>query len=169
MITIKKDDYIFSVDIEKTKKYYRTHSLCECVCCRNYYTQIKERLPKLTAFLNDFGVDISKPDEICSVEMENSIDYLSVDYTVCGNIVKPSEYEIDIYDDLFLSIVVTDRFVSPNEQTGPYFTFSVMPINLPWVLDEPFPILIKEKMANKSGNFLSKLFKKYNSKIKDKE
>lgn len=45
------------------------------------------------------------------------------------------EYEIDIYDELFISIVITDGFASPNEQTGKYFTISVMQIELPYILD----------------------------------
>lgn len=139
MTIIQKDEYVFSVDIEKTQEYYKTHSICECVCCRNYYAQIKNKLPKLNAFLSEFGVDISKPDEIMSIEMNNYIDYINVDYTVCGNIKSMVKHEIDIHDDLFLSIVITNGYASPNEQTEDYFTISVMQIELPWVLDEPFP------------------------------
>lgn len=155
MINIQKDEYVFSVDIEKTREYYKRHSVCDCVYCRNYCVQIKNKLPKLNSFLSEFGVDISKPDEISSVEADNAIDYIYVDYTVCGNIQSMGEYEIDLYDDLFLSIVITDGFDSPNEQTGEYFTISVMQIKLPWVLDEPFPKTITEK-----GFKSWKLFKK---------
>ena len=56
-----------------------------------------------------------------SAEMDDYIDYIQVDYTVCGSIGSMSEYELDIYDDLFLSIVITNGFVSPNEQTGGIF------------------------------------------------
>lgn len=45
MTTIQKEEYIFSVDVEKTKAYYKMHSLCKCPCCRNYYARIKEKLP----------------------------------------------------------------------------------------------------------------------------
>lgn len=70
-------------------------------------------------------------------------------------------YEIDIYDDLFLSIVITNGYASPNEQTGEYFTISVMQIKLPWVLDESFPTPITEKFATvKKGLKLFKKFKK---------
>lgn len=160
MKTIQKDEYIFSVDVEKTNEYYQTHALCDCVCCRNYYPQIKKALPKLAEFLNEFGVDIERPDEICSVESNNTIDYINVDYTVCGNVQTMGQYEIDIQDHLFLSLVITDGFASPNEQVGEYFTISVMNIELPWVLDEPFPKPITEKVIKKSKNFLSKLFKR---------
>ncbi|MEE1505119.1 MAG: hypothetical protein UGF89_12880 [Acutalibacteraceae bacterium] len=165
MIQIEKGDYRFSVDVEKTKEYYNTHSLCECVCCRNYYKQIANGLPKLKDFLADFGVDISKPDEIMSVENEGFIDYLNVDYTVCGNVINMSEYEIDINDNLFLNVIVTEGFASPNEQTGDYFTLSVTNIKLPWVLEVPIPTPIKIKAINKTKNnafksLKEKLFKK---------
>ena len=159
MTTIQKDEYVFSVDIKKTQKYYKTHSICDCVCCRNYYAQIKNKLPKLNDFLSEFGVDISKPDDIMSVEMDNYIDYINVDYTVCGSIKSMGEYEINIYDDLFLSIVITDGFSSRNEQTGEYFTISVMQIKLPWVLDTPFPKPITKKVVSKTKKFWE-LFKK---------
>lgn len=160
MATIKKNEYVFSVDTEQTEKYYETHSLCDCVCCRNYYAQIKSKLPKLNDFLSEFGVDISKPDEIMSVEMDNYIDYINVDYTVCGSIESMGQYEIDLYDNLFLSIVIADGFASPNEQTGKYFTISVMNIELPWVLDEPFPKPITEKMGIKAKGIFRKIFRK---------
>lgn len=156
MKTIEKDDWKFSVDVEKTKAYYKTHSLCECSNCRNFYAQIEEKLPKLKEFLSEFGVDVSKPDESSSIERENSIDYLSVDYTVCGEIIEASKYEIDIYDNLFLSIVVNDDFVCPNEQTGKFFTFSVFQIELPWVLDEPLNSTVKKRFFDKIHAFLKR-------------
>ena len=160
MVLIEKNNYKFYVDIEKTKEYYNTHSLCDCVCCRNYYKQIEQELPKLKEFLDNFGVDIAKPDEIMSVENEGFIDYLNVDYTVCGNVINMSEYEIDIYDNLFLNVIVTEGFASPNEQTGDYFTLSVVNIRLPWVLDIPYPQKINLKAENKQKNCLKKIFKK---------
>ena len=156
MKIIEKDDWKFSVDIEKTKEYYRTHPICECSYCRNFYAQAEEKLPKLKEFLSDFGVDISRPDEISSVTYKGEIDYLTVYYTVCGEITKDSTYEIDIYDNLFLSIVVRDEFAPPNEQTGKYFTFSVFQIMLPWVLDEPLDPIVKERFFDKLRTFFKK-------------
>lgn len=91
--------------------------------------------------------------------MNNYIDYINVDYTVCGNIKSIGNYKIDLYDDIFLSIVITNGFTSPNEQTGEYFTISVMQIELPWVLDAPFPKPITGKIVSKPKKFW-KLFKK---------
>ena len=134
MITIQKEGYVFEVDIEETVDYYKTHSLCECDYCNNLYTQIKGKFPKLESFLAEFGVDIAKPDETMPVEMDNLINYISVDYTVCGKVAAMGQYEIDIHDNLFFNVVITDGFASPNQQTGDYFTISVCNIELPWVL-----------------------------------
>ena len=155
--TVEKDEWEFSVDVEKTKEYYKINSLCECSDCRNFYAQIEEKLPKLKEFLSEFGVDISKPDEISSCTYEGEIDYYAVYYSVCGEITKDSSYEIDIYDNLFLSIFVSDGCEVPNKQTGKCFTFSVMQIRLPWVLDEPLNPTAKERVFDKFHGIFKKI------------
>lgn len=139
MTTICKNGYVFEVDVEETANYYKTHLLCECDNCKNYYAQINGKFPKLEEFLSGFGIEISKPDEIFSVESEGSVDYFNIDYTACGRISEMSNREIEIYDSLPLGIAVTDGFASPNSQKGDYFTLSVWGIELPWVLDKDFP------------------------------
>lgn len=155
--TIEKDEWKFSVDVEKTKEYYKINTLCECSYCHNFYAQIEEKLPKLKEFLSEFGVDISKPDEISSCTYEDDIDYYAVYYSVCGEITKDSEYEIDIYDNLFLSIFVSDGCEVPNNQTGKCFTFSVMQIRLPWVLDKPLNPTAKERVFDKFHGIFKKI------------
>ena len=59
-----------------------------------------------------------------------------------------------------LRVAVTDGFVSPSEQTGPYFTLSLATeLTLPWVLDEPFPRPPAEEAAPKPKG-IWKLFQK---------
>ena len=160
MTTIKKDAYAFAADIEKTKRYYETHSLCSCTYCRNYYVQVKNEFPGLTAFLSEFGVDASRPDEIMSVETEDRIDYIQVDYTVCGSIEAMGQGELDLQDRLPVRMVITDGFVSPNEQTGKYFTISVMNVALPWVLEEPFPQPVPQTGVSNLKTIFQKIFGK---------
>lgn len=161
MTTIQKDEYVFEVDIEKTVNYYKTHSLCDCDCCENFYVQIKGKFPKLESFLSEFGIDISKPDEAMSVELDNTIQYITVDYTVCGKVTTMGQYEIDIQDNQLLNLVITDGFASPNEQKSEYFTISVYNIKLPWVLEKPFPKPIQTKFIEKN-NVFKRLFKRKN-------
>ena len=130
MTTIQKNGYVFLADREKTQQYYRTHTLCYCVYCRNYYAQVRQQFPRLDAFLSEFGVDIARPDEIMSVELEGRVAYLNVDYTVCGRVQTMGEGKIELYDGRLLHIAVTEGFASPNEQTGDYFTISVTELEL---------------------------------------
>ncbi len=155
MIEIKKDDAFFYVDHEKTLAYYKTHSVCECCCCRNLYAQIKAALPKLDEFLSAFGVDISKPDEAASVEMTDRIDYLFVGYTVTGKMESKTVYEAE-RDGVRIIISHGDDPYEwfPNEQKMPCFFISVYGISLPWVLDEPFPK--QETPKSRVKNFFKK-------------
>ncbi len=140
MLEIKLDSAVFCVDHGKTIEYYNTHSLCGCSSCRNLYTQIWDTAPKLAEFLEGFGVDISKPDEAASIEMDGYIDYLFVGYTVSGTIETEEAYETEL-DGLTVRISSGNdsRDWFPNEQTGPCFFISVSELSLPWCLDEPFP------------------------------
>lgn len=136
MKEINKKNILFEVDIEKTKQYYIDHSLCSCLVCRNYYAQIKEMLPDLQQFLIEFGVDICKPDEISWFEEKNSIFYSWVDYTVCGHMKNCEHHQFYLQADDCINIEFHNGYVSPNEQTGDYFTISIISLSLPWVLNE---------------------------------
>ncbi len=137
---IQKDNYIFDVDIEATKSYSLNHSLCDCNEDRNFYIQAKDKFPKLTEFLSDFGILIERPDETASVPLNNEIQYLFTAYTVIGKIANSPKCEFDLFDgELSLHIVIDNEYI-PNEQTtDEYFTINIYNICLPWVLDEPFP------------------------------
>ena len=140
MTTITKGNAVFSVDLDATRAYYTTHSLCECGCCRNLYAQIKTRYPQLEEFLSAFGADICRPDEAAGVEMEDHIDYLFVGYTVTGALETKGPYETDI-GSLHVTISRGDTpwDTFPHQQTKPCFFVSVSGISLPQVLPEPFP------------------------------
>lgn len=156
MTTIEKGAFVFSADIEKTRAYYATHSVCDCSCCRNLYAQIKAFSPALDAFLSEFGVDISRPDEAASVETADRIDYLSVGYTVTGAMETPGVYETDI-DTLHVTVSRGDDPFEwfPHEQKEPCFFISIYNLSLPWILDEPFPKSVP--FPEKPNGLLAKL------------
>ena len=159
MAIIEKEDYIFDVDIEKTKEYYSTKTLCDCDECQNYYRQAENTFPKLKGFLSDFGIDITRPDEICSTYNKGQVEYHAVAYTVVGECIKCGEYEIDMEDGgLFLNLVINKLPVSSNEQEDRQcFEIVVYNIRLPWVLEMPH----EEKTAKTSIWFkIKRLFKK---------
>lgn len=137
---IRKDGYVLDVDVEGTLKYSKEHSLCDCNEDRNLYAQIRERFPKLTAFLAELGLLIDRPDETGSCAVNDYIDYHFISYTVIGNILESDKYEIEMFDGGLSLNIVIDNWYVPNEQkTDQYFTVTIYGIDLPWVLDEPFP------------------------------
>ncbi len=137
---IRKEGYILDVDIEETLKYSKEHSLCDCNEDRNLYAQIRGKFPKLTVFLAELGLLIDRPDETGSCVVEDYIDYHFVSYTVIGDILESDKYEIDMFDGELALHIVIDNWYVPNEQkTDQYFAVTVYGIDLPWVLDEPFP------------------------------
>ena len=155
MEVIRKDNFVFCVDLEKTRKYYLSNTICVCPGCRNLHAQIKTLSPELTAFLLAFGVDICRPDESADVEMENYIDYLFVGYTVTGRIETEGVYETDIEDfHIKISKGDTPDDWFPNEQKEPCFFINITKISLPWILDEPFPQ--EEKFFDKLKAFLKR-------------
>lgn len=139
MAIVEKEDYVFNVDIEKTKEYYATRTLCVCEECQNFYRQAEDTFPKLKSFLLNFGIDVAQPDEICSIYYKGNVEYYAVAYTAVGECLQCGEYEIDIEDGgLFLSIVINKNPVYPNEQEDRRcFEIVVYNIRLPWVLETP--------------------------------
>lgn len=122
---ITKDDWEFSVNIEKTKEYYRTYSdLCNCDGCKNFYQAIQSYSAELTEFLEQFGIDIEKPIEAMwfAVDKQSkTVDYAAY-YAVHGTAAKGS-YEIDLGT---INIVVQPPKNSPNTKMAePYFIFQI--------------------------------------------
>lgn len=131
MKTINVGGGRFSADIEKTVKYYNSHSVCDCAGCRNFYAQINDKLPGLQAFLSEFGADAASPDELSYYTVDNLFVYDSA-YTVAGKIEKACACQISICT---VDVTINADYI-PNEQTGAYFVITVHGISLPWVLNE---------------------------------
>lgn len=137
---IRKDSFVLDVDVDSTARYSKEHALCDCDEDRNFYAQARETFPGLAAFLAELGVEIDRPDETGSHAEDDCIDYHFVSYTVIGDILESDKYEIHLFDGGRFLHVVIDHWYVPNEQkTDRYFTVTVYNIQLPWVLDEPFP------------------------------
>ena len=155
MKTIVKENGTFIIDLDKTKEYYSRHTLCTCCCCRNYYAQIRAFAPELAAFLAEFGVDIARPDELGSVEMDGYIDYLFAGYTVTGRMEADRVHKTMVGGlQVAISKGGTSFDLFPHEQKEPCFFISVEGISLPWVLEEPFPQ--PQSFPGKGKNFLKK-------------
>lgn len=146
------------VDATQTKEYYASHALCDCSLCRNYYAQVAAKYPALAALLSPLGVDISRPDELGGIEMDEKIQYVFAAYTVVGKLPSPDGCEIELSDGgTTLRVVIEGTYV-PNEQKGDFFTVTVYNVILPWVLDEPFPekLPLTKRILEKIRTYLFK-------------
>ena len=122
MKSVKYGNISFLVDVEGTREYYKTSTLCDCDSCQKYSSIISGRFSGLEAFLSSFGIDITKPDETSPIETGEGILYDMVGYTACGQI-ENGEDEILTFDGLKISFC--NGFDFPNEQTQPYFSITV--------------------------------------------
>lgn len=161
MKIIKKDNFVFYADVEKTKEYYSSLSDCGCYGCRNLCAQIKDFSPELNDFLSEFGIDICRPDESVDFPEKDHVYYSLVGYTVTGHIETNGIYKTKIGT---LRIEITNGnspdYWFPNEQKEPHFFISVSGITLPWVLDEPIPD--EERFIDKVIRFIKDIFKPKN-------
>lgn len=134
--SIKKDDWEFNVDIDITKEYYRTYSdLCECDGCKNFYQTIQSYSAELTAFLEQFGIDVEKPIEAMwfAVDKQSKMINYTAYYSIHGTATN-GKYEIDFET---INIVVQPPKNSPNtEMLEPYFVFQIFNLLLPWALSD---------------------------------
>ena len=137
---IKNNNFSINVDVENTKEYSRTHSLCTCNEDQNFYIQVEKKLPNLSKFLMAFGLYINRPDEIASHQENNDIHYDFVSYTIIGEILNAEKYELTFNDDNYNLEIIMDKRYIPNEQkTKNYFTITIYNIIFPYILKEkPF-------------------------------
>ena len=186
MTQIQKGKYLFLIDIEDTKEHHKNLELCECPNCQNFYTQIKGKFPRLDVFLEEFGIDVEKPDAIDGAYLGNHAEYTWIDYTVSGRmeaidghkVAYEEQLELKL-DDFPATIVISEHFIFPNEREGECFAVSIKGLSLPWVLEEErtsppisdeeqtfTPILEEEHRPNEPGLFAK--LKQFFVKIMDK-
>jgi len=134
MEEIKVNGRLFVTDREKTERYYRSNTLCDCGDCRLFQRRIRERYPVLTEYLEQFGIDVSRPDETAPVSLGDGVMYIMSGYTVCGHIVSAETDTVSDCEEL--TVEFEEGFQFPNEQEGEYFSVTVNELKLP--LDEEY-------------------------------
>ena len=130
---------LLCVDIEKTIEYYKSNPVCNCLACRNYRAQVKEKLPQAMKYLVRFGIDISRPDETEWYETDRGIEYTAFYTAGCADDGDPScEKELQgiVLDDAAF-FEFAKEYV-PNYWSTPCYTFKLSGIILPYLLEEPF-------------------------------
>lgn len=130
------DGSVFDADLERTRTYYQSNTLCTCAYCRYYRENVRQRYPKLTELLERFGVDAARPDETEPYEQDGMIEYAAVHYTVSGSILTSSRNETRLRDADELQLFFQKggklgKLACPNEQEEPYFFITIWGLQLP--------------------------------------
>lgn len=74
------------INSELNKIFYQSdNSLpCDCEICQNYISKIKNIRPDIDAYFSDMNIDILRPFELVSIDIDNKIEYLQCQYIVFG-------------------------------------------------------------------------------------
>ncbi|WP_461815671.1 hypothetical protein [Faecalimonas sp.] len=78
-----------NVNVHQNIAYYShlpEKALCDCVYCKNYYSQVKSAYPEVAAYLLRLGIDIEKPFETSPLEPQNGyLTYCCCQYIAFGS------------------------------------------------------------------------------------
>lgn len=146
MFTILQiDDWIFQIDLEKTKEHssFVSSEHCTCDYCENFYRSINVTYPELKPFLARFGILIDGPSELYPIE---ATLYLA-GYRVFGRVEKYGNSPI----------MVNGVPVSAEPVDDVHFMLEAGEMPLPWVLSiDPDEVI---SPANEP-EFLEKMYRK---------
>lgn len=127
----------FSFNKKLTENYYNSYNdLCDCASCRNFYKNVSLIHPDVKRFLEQFGIDVSKPIEQESLiaDKPNKKVENTVYYAVNGTAYSPTNLDINIGSNCIK--IVFPEFSPNTDMPEPYFVFSVDNIWLPWTVED---------------------------------
>ena len=84
----------FEFDKQATQRNYESVVLCECADCRNFYANADKMPRDLRKFLEQFGIDITRPIETWSTEADKEnmlVNNNEIFYAVNGYAVSTIE------------------------------------------------------------------------------
>lgn len=142
---LKINDWMFDIDLERTREHASFASLDHCTCgyCENYYRAVNLCYPDLKAFLARFGLEIDGPVEMWPLEPTL---YLA-GYRVTGKILQVGK----------APMMVDHIPVTAEPIDACYFRVEVGEMPLPWMLLQD-----KDEVVSPANEpeFLEKMYRK---------
>ena len=139
------NDWVFDIDVEKTKEHssFVSSEHCTCDYCENFYRSINATYPELKPFLAQFSILIDGPSELYPIEPTL---YLA-GYRVFGRVEKYGNSPI----------MVDGVPVAAEPVDDVHFMLEIGEMALPWVLSiDPLEAI---SPANEP-EFLEKMYRK---------
>ena len=144
-MVLKIDDWVFQVDLERTKEHssFVSSEHCTCGYCENFYRAVGQIYPELKLFLTRFGIVMDGPSEMYPIEPTL---YLA-GYRVFGQILNFGKGPI----------MVGTVPVSAEPVDEVHFMLEVGEMPLPWVMAEDMNEVISP--ANEP-EFLERMYRR---------
>lgn len=144
-MVLQIDDWIFRIDLERTKEHssFVSGEHCTCSYCENFYRTAGTAYPALKDFLGQFGIVIDGPSEMYPIEPTL---YLA-GYRVFGEVLN--------YGTGPMMVDGVPVTAEPVDEV--HFMLEVGEMPLPWVLQEDPDEVISP--ANEP-EFLEKMYRK---------
>ncbi len=133
-------DINIKFDYDGTEQYRENYEYqCDCAYCRNFYKTFKIKYPKISVFLEEFGLDVNFPLETMPLEYQkkdNTMGYTAY-YPVKGVIfVDTLDLNIEGLEIRILKESISSNPCPNPQMEEPYFLIEINSIELDWVLDE---------------------------------
>ena len=144
-MVLQIDDWVFRVDLERTKEHssFVSSEHCTCGYCENYYCAAGLVYPGLHEFLARFGIKLDAPSEMYPIEPTL---YLS-GYRVFG--------QVETYGKS--PMMVDGVPISAEPVDDVHFMLEIGEMPLPWMLEEDPNEVVSP--ANEP-EFLEKMYRK---------
>ena len=129
------EDWVFEIDLEKTKKHSLLEAAenCQCAYCRNFYRGLDGAYRELKSKLLSFGICAEAPEKMNpTVFSEEQILYDPM-YYVFGRIAQKGTGP---FLAGFVSVYPSDQEEMLDGSAG--FRLQAKGVNCPWRLEEPF-------------------------------
>ncbi|MCM1543834.1 MAG: hypothetical protein NC110_00905 [Ruminococcus sp.] len=156
------------VDKEKTEQYYKSAEKCTCEPCKNFHKLIREQYPKLSEFLDTFGIDIATPDENTWYPTDNATKCVTYHpyYSVSGRLINGGRAYLP---ELDINIVFGKDVSVCTQLEEPCFELYVeTEIQLPWQMDKPFEMTeiaynerLDTPLTSKKTGLLERIFNRF--------
>jgi len=87
------------IDLLKNLEYYKSDNSipCDCEVCKIFYNNIKDKYPKIVAYLEKINVEVLRPFELVWIENNENktIEYEGCQYIVFGKCDDDFKFQID--------------------------------------------------------------------------
>ncbi|MER2000547.1 MAG: hypothetical protein ABS882_12290 [Lysinibacillus sp.] len=138
-MTVQIEGWELDVNIEATKLFYANFPYNnEDVFGLNYIEVCSFCDPQLVSFFEQLGVDILKPTNLHSLQVEGDCIMYSGSYHVIGERLQGVIDEWDVVFEHFCFALTEQNYDKPEHLQAPSFEIS-FEVVLPWMLFEPIP------------------------------